>query len=430
MAWFYGHYLSGRDGSADDARGVAVAGGRRPPRVGTVGARRHRRVRPAPRRGRRLRRGAWPRRASPRPTSTSAARSTASSRCSVCSTTARSAQALVAEAVHTAFAKSARPTVGANSSIRAIRADDVPPATSTARRRTASSIGRVSHRVNVFCCDGWNEPSRVGPPSTTTSTPCPNRGRGRRPYARLAASKPNAPRPTTTAGAARPAPVRGTERTSRARPASVRCRWGALDGCGDPHVAQLEPVAGVRGRRLVRQTDGVHGGEQEVAAAVAGEDAPGAVGPWAAGARPTTTIRAAGSPKPGTGRPQYVSSRTRPAARRPPARATRPGGHTTGSATTSSSRRASVRSCPAPPRRRTADRPVRRGCSRASSGSAKAPECSKYARTIASRPMSPFASHPLMALVGKHRFEKLMTRRPPGRRTRATSANTSTGRTR
>jgi hypothetical protein len=28
--------------------------------------------------------------------------------------------------------------------------------------------------------------------------------------------------------------------------------------------------------------------------------------PWAAGARPTTTTRASGSPKPGTGRPQYV----------------------------------------------------------------------------------------------------------------------------
>src|SRR5262249_5815254 len=33
--------------------------------------------------------------------------------------------------------------------------------------------------------------------------------------------------------------------------------------------------------------------------------------PWAAGARPTTMMRAAGSPKPGTGRPQYVQSRNR-----------------------------------------------------------------------------------------------------------------------
>ena len=31
--------------------------------------------------------------------------------------------------------------------------------------------------------------------------------------------------------------------------------------------------------------------------------------PWAAGARPTSTTRASGSPKPGTGRPQYSSSR-------------------------------------------------------------------------------------------------------------------------
>src|SRR5215469_16265924 len=33
--------------------------------------------------------------------------------------------------------------------------------------------------------------------------------------------------------------------------------------------------------------------------------------PCAAGARPTTRMRAAGSPKPGTGRPQYVQSRNR-----------------------------------------------------------------------------------------------------------------------
>ena len=43
---------------------------------------------------------------------------------------------------------------------------------------------------------------------------------------------------------------------------------------------------------------------------------------------------------------------------------------------------------------------------------------------------SSLASQPRMALVGKQRLEKVVTNRPPGRSTRATSANTSIGRVR
>ena len=49
---------------------------------------------------------------------------------------------------------------------------------------------------------------------------------------------------------------------------------------------------------------------------------------------------------------------------------------------------------------------------------------------MASRPRSSLASQPLIAFVGKQRLENVHTNSPPGRSTRATSANTSTGRTR
>jgi hypothetical protein len=52
-------------------------------------------------------------------------------------------------------------------------------ARSTARVNTASSIGSVSLPVNVFCWLGWNEHSSVTPTGATTSTRCPNLGRGR-----------------------------------------------------------------------------------------------------------------------------------------------------------------------------------------------------------------------------------------------------------
>ena len=95
----------------------------------------------------------------------------------------------------------------------------------TARSNTASSIGSVSRPVNVFCWLGWYEHSTVGPPGTRP------RGRGR---TSAAAVGRNARRPRRTRsrrgtrsplGGACPARGRGTARTS-SRSAGV----GALSG--------------------------------------------------------------------------------------------------------------------------------------------------------------------------------------------------------
>ena len=188
----------------------------------------------------------------------------------------RSTQALVAEAVATAFAK---PPPTRRRSGHPCGDPDGPTGEAMARSKMASSIGGVSRPVKVFCCDGWNEASSVGPPSSATSTPWPKRGRGRTPYTRQAAANPKAPRHTTTAGSSA-----ASSRRANGSQASRSCGVGAL--AGGAHLtdavthtsAQLEPVADVRRRRLVGQPDAVHGGEQEVAAAVAGEDPPGAVG--------------------------------------------------------------------------------------------------------------------------------------------------------
>ena len=53
-----------------------------------------------------------------------------------------------------------------------------------------------------------------------------------------------------------------------------------------------------------------------------------------------------------------------------------------------------------------------------------------YSATTPGRSCSSTDSHPRTALLGKHRLEKVHTDSPPGRRTRATSPSTSTGRTR
>ena len=81
-------------------------------------------------------------------------------------------------------------------------------------------------------------------------------------------------------------------------------RRGAANGGGDPGSGEAEAVLAVARERLVRQTRAVKRGEEEIARAVAGEEAAGRLAPWAAGARPRMTILAAGSPKPGRGRPQ------------------------------------------------------------------------------------------------------------------------------
>ncbi len=102
-----------------------------------------------------------------------AARSSASSRCSVCVDDCSAlAEAIAAEALHTCRSAVDRGRAPA-------RSRQVVDASVTARANTASSIGSVNRPVNVFCWLGWNEHSSTGPPATATSTPWPKRGRGR-----------------------------------------------------------------------------------------------------------------------------------------------------------------------------------------------------------------------------------------------------------
>ena len=70
------------------------------------------------------------------------------------------------------------------------------------------------------------------------------------------------------------------------------------------------------------------------------------------------------------------------------------------------------------------------GVRRCATGASHPPARRKYSVTISQCCSSLECSQPRIALVGKHRFEKVHANTPPGRTTRARSVNTSTGRTR
>ncbi len=132
--------------------------------------------------------------------------------------------------------------------------------------------------MNVFCCEGWYEPSSTGRPGASCSAACAKRGRGRRPSRSQAAFQANSPRaddhprrdqPELLAGVGEAALALGRQRLVGGR--------GAADGGGHKRAAQLEAVAGRDRLGLVREARAVEGGEQPVARAVPGEDAPGAV---------------------------------------------------------------------------------------------------------------------------------------------------------
>ena len=161
------------------------------------------------------------------------------------------------------------------------------PARSRASRKTVVDHRRrqlAGERVLLAGVKAAEQQRRGGRASSTA--PWPKRGRGRgtgTPRAasrRSAASQANAPRQTITrtsreqlelARRVRQARVAlGRRRLVRRRRAAHRRR--------DPGVAQRQPVAGVHRRRLVGEARAVQRGEQEVARAVAGEHAAGAVG--------------------------------------------------------------------------------------------------------------------------------------------------------
>ena len=186
-----------------------------------------------------------------------------------------------------------------------------PPARSGgagAGPRRASTRERAGERV-LLRSGGT---SRAASPSPrATSAPCPNRGsRARRSGARAR----TAPHPSRTPRARRrparrpgaPAPARGTARIDRARRASA-C-WPAAHSAR-PRRRRCRSAAGRRRPVATRAIDASparwSAANRKSPDASPVNTRPVRLPPCAAGARPRRRIRAAGSPKPGTGRPQY-----------------------------------------------------------------------------------------------------------------------------
>ena len=172
--------------------------------------------------------------------------------------------------------------------------------------------------MNVFCWLGWNEQSSVIGPAA----PC------RRPHVDLDAVAELRARSNPEVAARRLVAERSEtddhprvrqrgelpleERRARVALGRQRLVVGrcALHGGGDPGVRQLQAVvdrhrrrAGWRGPALCIARNSQSPLRSPV------NTRPVRFAPCAAGARPSTTIRACGSPKPGIGRPQYTSSR-------------------------------------------------------------------------------------------------------------------------
>ena len=178
---------------------------------------------------------------------------------------------------------------------------------------TSSSIASVSRPVKVFC--DWRGTS------TGASGRQPRAVPRRRARNVVAASRRSADRQL------RSRTHRGTRRRERGgeqmrTPARGTGHSVTLvgSGCsaGGAHFTAAVTQASTQCQPVVDATEAAcwrarpdHGSwVQPIAAAITGEDAPGAVGRRVPQARgPSTTIRAFGSPKPGIGRPQYASER-------------------------------------------------------------------------------------------------------------------------
>ena len=156
-----------------------------------------------------------------------------------------------------------------------------PPASAAARWNTASSIGRVSRPVNVFCWLGWYEERSTSPEASRCSAPCANDGLGRataNPRAASAASTAScATRPRATATWTL---VEQHQLGQQPAPAGVELLAGGLvrgrraaGGGRHPRVAQHEAVVTIDRRRLVREAGAMQGRVEPVPALVAREDA-------------------------------------------------------------------------------------------------------------------------------------------------------------
>ena len=179
------------------------------------------------------------------------------------------------------------------STLRAAR-ELAPPASAAARWNTASSIGRVSRPVNVFCWLGWYEERSTSPEASRCSAPCPNDGLGRgdgEPARRLGGEHrlvcdaPEGDRHLDSR--------QQRQLGQQPAPAGVELRAGGLVGgrraAGSgrhPCVAQHEAVVTIDRRRLIREAGAMQGRVEPVPALVAGEDA----------SRPVSAVRRRGEP--------------------------------------------------------------------------------------------------------------------------------------
>ena len=164
-----------------------------------------------------------------------------------------------------------------------------PPRPSGQRQRPGAEQHVVEHRLRepagerVLLATGGSSRAAASAAPRRAAAPWPNRGRGRGDVARAggsAASHANAPRQSDDAHVAAAAPARARvhgQAGRRARRRRLVGRRRAAHGGDDPRVVQLRPSSRVTRGRLVGEAGAVQRGEQEVARAVAGEDAAGAV---------------------------------------------------------------------------------------------------------------------------------------------------------
>ena len=193
-----------------------------------------------------------------------------------------------------------------------------PLTIASAASHAAQHRRRQPARERVLLARVVRAEERVRP--DRASAPCPNRGSRPPPdgrsaaSARSAASQPNAPEGDDDPDLGRAAPARapGTARRCRA-PRSSAC-WPAAR-IGRPPRCTRRSASGRRRRAATTagRPGPRHGAPRTGSRpSVAGERrGPVRLPPCAAGASPTIRIRAVGSPNPGSGRPQYVSSRNR-----------------------------------------------------------------------------------------------------------------------
>jgi hypothetical protein len=174
----------------------------------------------------------------------------------------------------------------------------------------SSSIGGVSFPVNVFCWLGWKQPSSWRSP--TRRAPWVKRGRGLGMGSpdsarnRSAASHAKAPRQTITRACSSNASSRTANGRQRSRSAGVGLLAGGAQrtaavtqqsSSASPSSAAVElgwlanPVRCSAANRKSPERSPV-------------KTRPVRLAPCAAGARPSSTTRAPGSPNPGIGRPQ------------------------------------------------------------------------------------------------------------------------------